>query len=153
MLSVLVATVVGSSLAAAPIQAQTEGSSWCRACIYRNVCVDASGTGGEKCRIGENGCEELGDCNIGNVALAEALHVKKEDILQHETEQGTIKLLAVGSSRFAAWNCRHELIHLVQRRSDGKLVALDASRHQQQYPYDRVLAAARHREQEKATDV
>jgi hypothetical protein len=152
-ISTLVAALVGSFLAAKPMQAQTEGSSWCRACISRNACVDASGAGGEKCRIGENGCEELGDCNIDNAALAEALHVKEEDILQYETKQGTIKLLAVGRSRFAAWNCRHELTHLVQRRSDGKLVALDLSQHQQQYAYDRVLAAARQREQERATDV
>jgi hypothetical protein len=115
--------------------------------LAQNVCIDASGAGGEKCRIGENGCEEFGDCNIGNIALTELRRVRKEDLLQHKTELGTIKLLAVGNSRFAAWNCRRELAYLVQRRSDGKLVTLDLIQHQQQYAYDRVLAAARRREQ------
>lgn len=93
-----------------------------------------------------NGCEESGECDIGNFAMAEGLQVHKEDIFLHKTKQGTIKLLAVGRSRYASWNCRRELVYLGERRSDGKLAALDPKQHERQYALDRVLAASRQRD-------
>jgi hypothetical protein len=134
-------------VSAAPVAAQPGGGGGddptCADCVSDTVCAAVSHSGANSCTVSNGKCRmDLSICIIAMEKATEELRLTPEQMLRVRTRLGQLALAPVGESRFAGWDCSGRLVHLVERRPDGRVVALAVQPYLQRYAYSRVRSRA-----------
>jgi hypothetical protein len=138
-----IAPCIASPASAQPSQPVDNGT--CAVCTSKTRCEMAGASGANSCTVtAGSGCQyDLSICVVAIDRATRELKVDPAEMLMLDG-QGAVKLALapVGGSRYAAWSCAGELIRVVEKRRDGRIVELPVARFRARYAYARLVEQA-----------
>lgn len=116
----------------------------CAVCTSRTSCELSNQSGANNCTVSvRDGCTyDLSLCVVAMDRLRDELKVDPEEMLTVGEGRAALALAPVGGARYAAWNCAGEVIRVVERRRDGRIVELPLAPYRERYAYARMATRA-----------